>query len=68
MKFEFELPFLASIKEMLSFESKDSKDHGTSINGSEGVANADNNHIFDAVSFGMVVTSKTDDGSEGNAE
>ena len=49
-------------------EAKDRKDDGASVDGSEGVAAGDDEHILDTVLGRIVVGPKADDRAEGQAK
>ena len=53
---------------MNSFEAKDGKYDSTGVDGGEGIAGGDDDHVLDAVLRRVVVAAEADDRAESEAE
>ena len=53
---------------MNCLEAKDGEDDRAGVDGSEGIAGGDDDHVLDAVLRRVVVAAEADDGAESEAE
>ena len=58
----------ALLKQVHSLESQDGKDDSTGIDGSEAIADRDDDDILDTVLLRVVVGTKADDGAKGKTK